>query len=73
MRQKPIKTIIAPINTDQELFIEEVKIPKSKPLKYLSEPYITDGGRTIVYFKKGSDVQERGRQFEASRERRITR
>jgi hypothetical protein len=40
---------------------------KSPDIKKLSEPFICDNGRTLVYFKKGANVQKKGKEFEANR------
>lgn len=42
-------------------------IAKSPKLKDLSEPYVTDNGRTRVYFKKSEDPAEKGLIFEERR------
>lgn len=42
-------------------------IAKSPKLSDCSEPYVTDNGRTLVYFKKGADVAKKGLIFEELR------
>lgn len=42
-------------------------IQASPKLSNLSEPYITDNGRTWVYFRKDADVQKKAAEFEEAR------
>lgn len=42
-------------------------ISLSPDVNNLSAPYITDNGRTMVYFKPGADVAKKAATFEAHR------
>jgi len=53
--------------TKQEEKERREALKKSPRLKDLSEPYVTDNGRTMVYFKKGDDVIAKGEEFEKHR------
>jgi len=49
--------------TPEQLEAKRKALLKSPKLSELSEPFITDNGRTLIYFKKGDDVQQRGEEF----------
>ena len=53
--------------TDEQLKARQKALNQSPDPKKLSEPYITDNGRTLVYFKKGADVAKKGMIFEERR------
>ena len=49
--------------TEEQSLSREQALLKSPNLKNLSEPFITDNGRTMIYFRKGVDVQAKGQAF----------
>ena len=59
-----IQRIVADPLADEK---RKTAIAKSPHLKDLSEPYVTDNGRTLVYFRKGADVAKKGLIFEELR------
>jgi len=54
---------LIPVLSEEEKLSREQAIKKSPDLKKLSEPFVTDNGRTLIYFKKGADVQAKGEEF----------
>lgn len=63
------------ISPTQEILLEtkhqerarKEALMKSPNINKLSEPYVCDNGRTLVYFKRGADVQRKGEEFESNR------
>ena len=53
--------------SDEELKAQKKAILKSPDISTLSEPWVSDNGRTLVYFKKGTDVEAEGRKFDFRR------
>lgn len=49
--------------TPEQLEAKRKALQKSPKLSDLSEPFVTDNGRTLIYFKKGDNVQERGEEL----------
>ena len=61
--QKPGSIGVKENLTPEQLEAKRKALQKSPKLSDLSEPFITDNGRTLIYFKKGDNVQERGEEL----------
>jgi len=49
--------------TEEQILSREQAFKMSPDISKLSEPFITDNGRTMIYFRKGVDVQAKGQAF----------